>query len=912
MHVAVLWPLWLLAAIPLVVWSTWRRRQRAARARLLLAAALRSLALVLLALALMRPTLPGEIERLSLVYAIDVSRSVSPRGVEEALRWIGQVEARRRPDRSHVLLFGDRALLAHSPDEARARALGDASPAIGRRGERVGRDATNLEAALLAAVDGFDADSEKHLVLISDGNQTEGNLWRALPLLQRAAVHVYAIPAQPAVAVDAWPQSIALEPPRQDQPVHVHARVFSRTAAKSVLRWSIDGHRVGMQSVDLHPGMNDAAADVRFERAGVGEIELEVQAEGDEAHDNDRLRESVWVGPRPHVIHVEGNAGSAHYLAEALRRQGIEVTTASPEQLGRNPEHLLGKADVLILSDVPAAQLGDKAAGHIERFVRDRGGGLVFAAGEQTYGKEGYAGSPVERTLPVTFEGKRRRRDVDLVLLIDRSFSMRGRKLELAKSAALAALDLLEEKHRLAVIGFDAQPREVVPLSEVGNKRHAEDLIASMTASGQTSLYPALRKAQQLLVGSTAHTRHIILLSDGITAPPQGRSVSSAEQVQAMVREARADVVRRERGVLDETPAAPPAVGDEAFAELAGQLKAAHISLSTIAVGDKPNLSLMDNLADWAGGRHYAARDDRQIPGLFVAETQRLLGASIIEQSFQPLIRTTGPITDGIDMAHAPALKGFVVARAKRFSEVLLEAQKDKPLLARTQYGLGATVAFLSDAKNRWAAEWLPWPGYARLWAQMVRAVLPRDAGLLDWRVAREGGEARIRLTALDRTLQYRTQLSPKVQVGHADGREESIPLRQVAPGEYQGRVRLARDAGRPTGFTLQAGGGLSADETARAGTRALFYAVGDEDYVRPADVALLRSLSERTGGVYAPTLEQLFARRDRARSRDVDVWQYLAAAALVLYLLDIAVRRVPLPFARVIEARVPTRTGRR
>ena len=44
-------------------------------------------------------------------------------------------------------------------------------------------------------------------------------------------------------------------------------------------------------------------------------------------------------------------------------------------------------------------------------------------------------------------------------------------------------------------------------------------------------------RAQQLLAGSSAPTRHIILLSDGITASPVSRSASTAEEVQAMLLE---------------------------------------------------------------------------------------------------------------------------------------------------------------------------------------------------------------------------------------------------------------------------------------------------------------------------------------------------------------------------------------
>ena len=56
------------------------------------------------------------------------------------------------------------------------------------------------------------------------------------------------------------------------------------------------------------------------------------------------------------------------------------------------------------------------------------GGGLIFTAGESTFGEKGFANSSIEKLLPVKFEGEGKRKDLDLVLLLDRSFSMRGQK----------------------------------------------------------------------------------------------------------------------------------------------------------------------------------------------------------------------------------------------------------------------------------------------------------------------------------------------------------------------------------------------------------------------------------------------------------------------------------------------------
>jgi len=552
---------------------------------------------------------------------------------------------------------------------------------------------------------------------------------------------------------------------------------------------------------------------------------------------------------------------------------------------------------VVILSDVPAGRIDPATAARLEAFVRDRGGGLVFTAGDNTYGQDGFAKTALERMLPVRFEAKRKRKDLDLVLLIDRSHSMRGRKLELAKSAALATLDLLQEEHRLAVIAFDSRPHDVVPLAAVGNKRRAEDLIASMTASGQTNLFHALVRARGILADSTATTKHIILLSDGVTAPPPGSALlaSSSETAQALLRKDRAEVIQRQTGVVVTEPTPEPSVAPGGFPSVIAELVTDKVTLSTVAIGEKPNLELMASLARWADGRSYVARNDAEIPGLFVAEARRLLGESIVEAPFRPIVKAAAGAIAGVDFAAGPPLQGFVVGRAKRFADVLLEAPRDQPLLAQTQYGLGRTVVFLSDVKNRWAADWLSWPGYGRLWAQVVRDSMRRDTGEgLSWRVTRAGHEASIALAAYDAAGRTRGNLAPRVRVTRPDGNTSVVSPRQIAPGHYRAQVPLAGAGAAPWRFELLPAAGITPAELARAGTRSLHWPYSDEYRMLPANVALLRALSEQTGGAFAPPAEDIFRPRGDGGTVQRALWPWWAAAALLLYLLDLLVRRAP------------------
>src|SRR5262245_47874406 len=235
---AQLWPLWLLLALPLLVIAALRHRSTLGRGRMLAALLLRSAALVLLALALARPELHRGIRDVSLVYALDVSRSVSPAFLRSALDWIQEANRKGNPAQVRYVAFADRAVMVDTIADVESLAVTAGTTAQGRsepqRADRSAADpldqgATNLERALAASLAGFAPGHALRLVLISDGNQTEGDLWRMVPRLRREGVRVFGVPAAVAVTRDAWIVGIeATDGIRQQEPGTVKVRVFSR------------------------------------------------------------------------------------------------------------------------------------------------------------------------------------------------------------------------------------------------------------------------------------------------------------------------------------------------------------------------------------------------------------------------------------------------------------------------------------------------------------------------------------------------------------------------------------------------------------------------------------------------------------------------------------------------------------
>ena len=856
------WPLLLLVAIPLLWWAAHGTRTNLCRRHLAVVTVLRSLAVAMLALALMRPQWHAGSHDVAVVYALDVSRSVSSSFIDSALAWIDDADREGKPAQARYLAFADRPVLLEKPAQVRDLAVTEGSPREGA----IDRAATNLERALDEALLGLDRDRVKRLVLLTDGNQTEGDVWRMLARLKEAKVRVFPIPAKVRDDGDAWLEGIELpQGMRQGEPVTVTVRAFSPGEARARVVLRTGNTVLGNRAVRLTAGLNRVSFEIQLSSVGSNTLAAELIAEGDRVRDNNRVQQSAWVAKAPRVLYVEGQPGTAGFLRDALARQGIEVNVASPADI---PETAAAFApyDALVLSDTPANAIAPAKMQAIESYVRDSGGGLLFAAGANVYGEQGYSGTPVEKVLPVQFRAQEKRKDLALVIALDRSYSMRGRKMELAKEATRAALDLLEEQHQFAVVAFDSQTHISVPMQYVRAKRKAEDQIARIQASGQTNIYPALSMVYRLLQKTDAKAKHVILLSDGDTHPAD-------------------------------------------FEGLVSRMTDEKIVVSTVAIGEGANLELMGNIARWGGGRAYATVSAEAVPQIFIEETQRAVRSNLLEDAFKPVVKRRMEAFRGVDFEQAPPLKGYVSATARDNAEVFLVSQSGSPVLARWQYGLGKVVVFTSDVKNRWAVHWLDWPGYGKLWAQLTRETMRRDSGEeLDFRVSREGGEAVISLNALTADGHFRDDLAPRVRVSGPDGATTTVELRHSGAGAYRLRVPLA--SGAALRFELADSPGLSRLAVGRTGSRRLFYAYPDEYRALPPNLELLRTLAEETGGKLAPSIAEVFAHNgDHSRVSRM-LWPWLAVLALLLYLLDIAVRRAALAWRWLGDDAAPASRG--
>lgn len=840
--------LWLLAIVPLL-WvalrfarTNFNPRQRR------LQAAMRSLLLVVLALALARPVVSLGSTRTSIVYLVDVSHSVSSPAIAEAADRIDQIESTLRPDHSQVMVFGlDAAPVANT---AELRAVAQADPA----GEvaPVAREGSDIERALAQARAELAAGHVPRLVLFSDGRETHGDVEAAALRLAAEGVPVFVEAMAVRDLGDAWVDWVEL-PARVPAGALVTATVHigSQRAVQGTVEIREAGVVIGEKAVTLEPGATPVTVDVSFDNAGAHAIEARLVTTGDPLEANNRLLREAFVGTRTRVLYVEGEPGSSRYLERALDLSGFDVEIRPGRSVPTTREGL-DPWDVVILSDVGRKDISDVSMSAMADWVENSGGGLLVAGGEAVYGEGevgdtgGYRNTELERLMPVTFERKDEP-EVALIIVLDRSWSMAGQVMELCKSAAQAAIEVLTDEQSVGVITFNDGLNWDVTLRNVGQNRDMiREAVAAIQPAGHTLIFPAIEQAYLALKDARARAKHVVLLSDGRSYPDD-------------------------------------------YEGLIKKMVEAKITVSSIAVGPAADVELLTNIAKWGQGRPYVVADAREVPQIFVKEAKDAATPAFDEKAIKPVLKARG-FLEGVDFTRVPTLRGRTATVLKDTALELVATEDGDPLLAFWPIGVGRTAVFASDVKDRWASNWVGWRGYAPFFAAVVRSLERQRRPPLGMEVQAGvvRGTARpvsVAVEARDENGHYRDLLRPVVRVAAADGTTAEVVAQQRAPGRYE--ASIVADARQPLTVSLVG----EPDVPSR-----LVVPDPDLEYrFSPPDAAKLTAVAGLTGGQTTVTAEVLANATAASQTARRALWPFLVVFGLLLWLGDVVLRRVRL-----------------
>jgi uncharacterized membrane protein len=855
-----------LLAVVIALHLSSRRRLGVGRRRAALVVRALLLGALVGALAGFQLVLP--VDRLAVVFVVDLSDSVGTAGREEALAYVREsLAAKKDEDVAGIVAFGADALVERLPSEV-AEIDGLASTPV--------KGATDVGAALRLAAALFPDDAQKRIVLLSDGNDTTGSGQTEASLAAARGIRVETV----VTGLDGRDEVVVerLTGPstaRLGEAIDVSGDITSTVAQPAIVRLFVNGELAKTQPTDLAKGPNRVTFSFTPKDPGFLRFRIVVEAARDTFNQNDRADANTIVKGEPRILVVKGDEEVAKQLVTALQTERQNVDTVIPEAL---PSDLAGLADYdsIVLVDVPRLRLSDKSLAALQVYVRDLGRGLVAVGGPRAYGAGGYTDTPLEEALPVDMGVRDRQKqpDVALVVVIDKSGSMDAchcnsfdggmgggsgiagvRKVDIGKEAILRAASALTSQDEFGVVAFDEAAHWVVKTAPLGGLQDLQAAIAGITPNGQTNIFGGLDQAVKSLEGATATRRHIILLTDGW---------SSSGQYDGILKE----------------------------------MKAAGITLSTVGAGGGSN-PFLEQLAKNGGGRFYNAANPSSIPDIFLKETQQVSGQQIVEEAFYPILTSNSPILRGIEGGF-PQLLGYNGTTAKPAAQTVLVTARDDPLLAQWQYGLGRSVAWTSDSTGRWAKSWIAWAGFSKFFSQMVGWTFPgEESGGIEAGFVDRGGRTFLRVESVGSDGSPRDFYATRVALVAPDLTTVSVNLNQVAPGVYEAPVTSLESGAYAVRVTQTKPG-----EAALGRTLGLVAPTAAEYRLLGANEPLLAAIRSATGGTALETPGAAWTHDLRSTNRSTDLWPWLLVLALLLWPLDIALRRVSLGRRELADGR--------
>ncbi len=184
---------------------------------------------------------------------------------------------------------------------------------------------------------------------------------------------------------------------------------------------------------------------------------------------------------------------------------------------------------------------------------------------------------------------KSHRTPLNLAVVLDKSGSMTGAKLEKTKQAAMQLVDRLASDDIFSLVIFSDSAHVLVPAQRVKDKEALKEKIQSIEADGSTALYSGVKMGADQIKEyfSDKRINRVILLSDGLA---------------------------------NVGPSSP-----RELRRLGSDLSERGISVTTIGVGDDYNEDLMAGLAEASDANYYYVQDTEKIPQIFAKELGEML-----------------------------------------------------------------------------------------------------------------------------------------------------------------------------------------------------------------------------------------------------------------------------------------------
>ncbi|MEA3208967.1 MAG: hypothetical protein QOE70_2024 [Chthoniobacter sp.] len=854
---------WLLAFTPWIWWLHHAGGSGLGRGRAVTALLVRLSLAGALVMLLAEPRAVRRSDKLSVIYALDVSDSMGEKVSDQALSWVMQtVTQKPQKDEAGLVVFGRDAAVELPPRQTFP------FEAIN---SRVARDGSNLAKSLGLAAAMLPEQNQGRIVLISDGNETDGNVLAQLDELKSRGIAVDVLPVGFSYEKEVWLERLDL--PRvvkagETYETSVVLNALQRGTGKLVLQEN--GKKVFEKPIEFEAGKTRFTMPLYLREPGYYEYvaSIEVPKGEDGWAENNLAIGDLFLRGEGQVLVVtdaRSDARDWEKLVEALKAAQRLVQVRMAYEFPRDALSLL-PYDLVIFPNAPADAFDAIQLQALRDAVYNNGTGFLMLGGPQSFGPGGYHHSAVEEALPVTMDVQQKKvlPKGALAIILHTCEFAEGNTW--AKRIAKEAIRVLGAQDEVGLIAYTWGNNNgynwIFPLTPAGQFEKLVPLINSAEPGDMPDFNTPMQMGLLGLQKSDAALKHMIVISDGDPSPP--------------------------------TP------------QLVQQFVAAKVSVSMVAINPHggQDVSIMQSIAQMTGGRYYFAQDPSQLPSIFIKEAKTLKRSMLQNKVFTPEVEMPSAVLKGID--EIPPLRGYVLTTVKPRASTILRTPPNKeepdqldPVLATWRFGLGVTAAWTSDLGPSWAKDWLEWDKYRALVKQLA-IELSRVEAKTELRLSSFAAGSNGIVTVED-FAKVEAFLEVQARVVGPRGESVTVPLQQIGPRRYQGQFPLwgkgryqviAAASGRP--------GATDSAEQATGG----FAVPYSPEYLKfRSDPIVLKEIAEKTGGrLLTAGTTDLYHPQRQPRESTLPVFDWFLLLLACLVPLDVAIRRVQLDWS-VIRA---------
>jgi len=811
------WMLFMLL-VPLV-WIIWNWRASARRRYLVV----RALGFSAFALAASGPAFVLRESKTTVTVLADTSGSMSDQDLKHESDLIRGMENARGENTLRVVPFARSTRIAEQPQQIESRGLVHIPGAAER--------AADIERAIRHGIATISAGSVPRIVILSGGRENVGNVLRAAKEAKLVGVPIDTIP----LAV--LPHSrlfleMAATPTRafSSQPVWIDLVITVITSPRSIpaeIVSSSQDRRPNSSRIFLEEGVNHVRVTTRL--AAVGEVELSVAVHAGDAGELRFSQPLRLRQPRALLVSADVPAVDPHLMNQlASAHFQVRRTASVPANLA--PEQMVLLND-WTLQTIPLVR---KTA--LEDFVKAGGVSAVIGGHNEDFTK-GTREDTLDRTLPARFAPNELSSGSCFVLVLQRSASMQGKKMELARIAALDIVENLKRNDALGVLTFADRSEWTVPIHKPYNRDSTNDVIEAVGVGGGSRIAPALAEALRRILAVDATTKHIVLLTDG-----------RAQDVDTLALARRA----------------------------AGQ----HVTISTVGLGDRQNARYLTTLARRTGGQSYFINGPLELEATVVRDTMMYSDSTAIETGRRSGVLEGARIKDSASQFALPGQSwGQFVPKLR--AEVLVGRRPTDPGLIRWQFGWGSAEIITAQPMRR-SEGVIPSKRADEIWEELAGDLpegTPRAEVTAEY--DKEGDEF-----VIDYRFPRHTHvpaMDMKIFLFGPHGFGSPLLVEKISETLFRARVRCNNNSGLFRVFPLSESSALP---------KVQLYRHDPELDDRGPNVPLLKRVSEITGGRFNPEPRSIFDANGRTALSKLQLWSALVFIAIALLLVDWIYRR--------------------